>query len=291
MRTRVRFFSGDGGPGFSCQPPQKPNRRRNGEQQAFVRAAVREDGDSEAEDDGVLDRGTAGNSGKRAKQHGSADRGSCSAPVAVDPITGDAEFKGGEGATEEGPARGHPRAQHPGDGRTHRCGTEQHADPGRPEELAEGEHQALRGRIDGGVGGQPVDVERVEAGPHGVGGIGETSVGEGIAHQQVTVFVVNAGNWYRKQGKNRYANGEHRKEQKKYGKGGSRSEAADRCLNGAQRTLKPALCEKRYRKKNDRNEQRSFQGGVRLECRQEICERTEHGKLAHLSGSNLAQHN
>ena len=148
---------------------------------------------------------------KRAKQQRSADGGSGSAPVAVHPIAGNAEFEGGEGSTEERPARGHPRAQHPGDGGTHCCGTEQHADPRCPEEFTDGEDQALRRRIDGRIGGQPVDVEGIEAGPHGVGGIGETSVSEGVAHQQVAVFVVNAGNWYRKQGKNGDADGEHAK--------------------------------------------------------------------------------
>src|SRR5258705_8490352 len=59
-------------------------------------------------------------------------------------------------------------------------------------DLTERQNQALRGRVHGGVLRKPIYVKGFEADPHGMWRIGQTSVREGITHQQVAEFVVNA---------------------------------------------------------------------------------------------------
>ena len=51
-------------------------------------------------------------------------------------------------------------------------------------------------------------MEGFETEPHGVRGIGEASMGEGIGHQQVAVFIVNAGDGHVKEWKQRESNGD-----------------------------------------------------------------------------------
>ena len=48
-----------------------------------------------------------------------------------------------------------------------------------------------------------------KAEPHGMRRIGETSMGEGIAHQEVAVFIVNAGDRDTKERKDGESNGDN----------------------------------------------------------------------------------
>ena len=97
--------------------------------------------------------------------------------------------------------------------RAHGGGAEEHTDPGAAEQLAEREDESLRGWIDGGVGGEPIDVEGVKAGPERVRGIGEASVGESVTHEEVAVLVMDAGDRDREEWEDGCANGDHGYEQ------------------------------------------------------------------------------
>src|SRR5258708_11560620 len=77
------------------------------------------------------------------------------------------------------------------------------------EDLTERQNQALRGRVHGGVLRKPIYVKGFEADPHGMRWIGQAPVREGITHQQVTEFVVNAGDRNMKKRKREKTNNDY----------------------------------------------------------------------------------
>src|SRR5260370_28165665 len=78
------------------------------------------------------------------------------------------------------------------------------------DDLTERQSQALRGRVHGGVLRKRIYVKGFEADPHGMRWIGQAPVREGITHQQVTEFVVNAGDRNMKKRKREKTNNHHR---------------------------------------------------------------------------------
>src|ERR1700730_8676377 len=179
---------------FSYEPPERPSRYRNTEQQAFVGAAVGQDGDSQSESDSVTESGAARNALEGTEHQSRRDGCGGSSPVAIHPIAGDTEFRGRQQATERRPTSGHPRLQHPHDRGAHGSHTQQDAEPWVSEKLAHGEDQSLCRRINRGIGREPIDVKGVEARPHRVWRVGEPTVRKGVAHKEVTVLVMNSGN-------------------------------------------------------------------------------------------------
>src|SRR5439155_8017427 len=156
--------------------------------------AFGEQGEAEAHGQGILPSVMALDARESAEDESAAEGGDASAKVAVYPITESGEADDGEQSADEGPQRGEPGLEHPAEGGAHEGGAEDYAAEGVVEkDLSEGEEQALGRVVDRGVGRFLVDVEAFEVDPHGVSGVGEASVGEGVGHEQVAEFVVDAG--------------------------------------------------------------------------------------------------
>jgi len=119
-----------------------------------------------------------------------------------------------ENPAKERPSRGQPRLQDPEDCRGHRRVAEEHTDPRMAEQVTDGQHKSLRRWILRGIRGNPIDVERFKADPHGMSRIGQPPVRERVSHQQITEFVVNAANRNRKPRQERQPDGDYKKKQK-----------------------------------------------------------------------------
>ena len=59
--------------------------------------------------------------------------------------------------------------------------------------MAGGEDDSLCWRIFRGINGKPQDVEGFETSPKRMGRVGQAAMREGVSHQQIAEFVVNAG--------------------------------------------------------------------------------------------------
>jgi hypothetical protein len=217
----------------SSEPAKKKKGRGNAQEQTFVRAAVREDGDSEAEEKRVAGFGAPCNSRQSAKNECASGGGNRAAPVAVHPIAGDAEFHRYQCSAQESPTRGHPRLQHPKNCGTHCRIAQQDADPRMAENLAEREDEALRRGIHRGIGREPIDMKSLEADPHGMRRIGQPAVDESIGHEEVAEFVVDSGHGDGQKRQDHQSNGRNTEEERANCQGSSRGKTSEELFDAA----------------------------------------------------------
>src|SRR5713226_1989153 len=66
------------------------------------------------------------------------------------------------------------------------------------DDLAKSKKQTLRGVIHGTVSGLLIDVESFKVNPHRMRGIGDSTMSEGVSHEQIAEFVVDGWlrNWF-----------------------------------------------------------------------------------------------
>jgi hypothetical protein len=128
-----------------------------------------------------------------------ADRREGPTPIAVYPVIEQAETKDRHQTAEQCPSGWQPALQHPANRAAHQRGAQPYFKPGVPgDHLADHEENTLHYRINRAVRRLLIDMKTFEVFPHRMRGIGNASQGEGVGHQQITMFVMyfRRGDWH-----------------------------------------------------------------------------------------------
>src|SRR2546422_3781966 len=180
------------------QPNEESNCNRNRQEQALVGAAIEQERQADSHPRHVPGSLFFLDPGQSTQHQSAAKRGNRTAPVAVCPVTEGSKPNNGKYAPQQRPTRRHPCLQHPANRGAHQRRAQQNAPERMPEYyLANGQKYALGREVLGDVGGNLIDVKRLEVNPHRVRWVGEPPMGKRIGHQEITELVVNRGarNW------------------------------------------------------------------------------------------------
>ncbi len=184
--NRNQYAPERGGAEGPCQARHDGHAQRK----PFVWPRGKQDEHTHGEQDCVAEPGLPPEARPGAEDQRAAERAQRSAPVAVHPITEQAQAQRPQHAPEQRPFRRHPRLQHPAERAGHQREAQHDAGPRCAGcGLAERQEQRLARQVHRAVGRLLDHVNGFEVGPQRMRRVGQAAVRQRVREEQMTVFV------------------------------------------------------------------------------------------------------